>query len=402
MAARVVSPRGRGFLLFEAHPDGCARQVSELWEQVPVLDTAAWERRPVALILGNSSGYGMAATIAGLARYGIQGVAVSMEKAPTERRTASAGWYRTRAMARCAERTGTAMSWLNADCFTDETKDRVCDLLAERYGPVDYLVYSVAAPRRRDPDTGDTHSSVIKPIGAEYATKTLEFDDDGATAVRTVGVPSATDEEIASTVKVMGGEDWQRWVRALADRELLANGVRTVALTYIGSELTAPIYRSGTIGRAKSHLETTARQLDDWLESYCGGGAATSVNGAAVTQSSSAIPGIGLYISLLRGALGAAVHSPLHQLVRLWDHLAGVAGAPVDRDDRIRLDDWELAESVQHGLADRWDRVETTNLSELAAPEWFAGEVRRLYGFDVAGIDYQEHTDPELPWPDRQ
>lgn len=399
MSARVVSPRGRGFLFFEAHPDGCTQLVQDLWRQVPAGETTAQARRPVALILGNSAGYGLAATIAGLARYGIQGVAVSMEKAPTERRTASAGWYRTGATAECARQAGIAMSWLNADCFADETKTQIGDLLAERYGPVDYLIYSVAAPRRRDPDTGETHSSVIKPIGEDYTTKTLEFDDDGAAVVRTVTVPAATDAEIAPTVKVMGGEDWQRWVHALADRDLLASGARTVALTYVGSELTAPIYRSGTIGRAKHHLEATAHQLDDLLASHCGGSAATSVNGAAVTQSSSAIPGIGLYTSLLRGALDEAMHSPAHQLVRLWDHLTGHTPAPIDEDGRIRLDDWELDDSVQRDLTDRWTQVETSSLPDLGAPVWFSAEVRRLYGFDVSGIDYEQPTDPDHPWP---
>lgn len=399
MSARVVSPRGRGFLFFESHPDGCAQLVQDLWCQVPETRLTAQTRRPVALILGSSAGYGLAATLAGLARFGIQGVAVAMEKAPTERRTASAGWYRTGATARYARQAGTAMSWLNADCFADESKTQVGDLLAEHYGPVDYLIYSVAAPRRRDPDTGETHSSVIKPIGTDHTTKTLEFDDTGAAVVRTVTVPAATDDEIAPTIKVMGGEDWQRWVHALAERDLLASGARTVALTYVGSELTAPIYRSGTIGRAKHHLEDTAHQLDAWLASHCGGGAATSVNGAAVTQSSSAIPGIGLYTSLLRGALGEATHSPIHQLVRLWDHLTGHSPAPVDEDRRIRLDDWELDAPVQRELVDRWNQVETTSLPDLGAPIWFSTQIRQLYGFDVSGINYDQPTNPDMPWP---
>ena len=389
MSERVIKPVGRGFLFLDSHPAGCAQLVRDLAAQV---DRRTPERR-TALVIGSSSGYGLATTIAGLARYGIDGVGVSFEKAPTARRTATAGWYRTAETAALAAELGSSFSFVNADAFADTTKTEVLDLIAERFGGIDHLIYSVAAPRRVDPRNGETYQSAIKAIGAAHTTKSLAFDD-GQPVLQEVGIEVATDDEIAQTVKVMGGEDWARWVEALSERGLLKPGFTTVALTYIGSDLTGPIYRQGSIGAAKADLEQTALTL-----SKDGVQAMTSVNGAAVTQASSAIPGIGLYVSLLHNVLGDDLQSPIQQSIALWDQLTGATPLDLDDEGRIRLDRWELNDDVQSAVRDRWESATQDNITNVADTAWFLAEVRRLYGFDVPTTNYESPTEVDTPWP---
>ena len=391
MTERVIKPVGRGFLFLDSHPVGCEQIVEGLTKQV---EARKPERRPVALVIGSSSGYGLATTIAGLARYGIDGIGISFEKAPTVRRTAAAGWYRTAATATYAKSVGSDFSFINADAFADTTKAEVLDLLQEKFGGVDYLIYSVAAPRRIDPRTDTTYQSAIKAIGQPAQTKSLAYDA-GEPVLQEVGIEVATDDEVAETVQVMGGEDWTRWVDALEERKLLKDGFSTVALTYIGSELTGPIYRQGSIGAAKAHLEATARSLSD----RDGVEARTSVNGAAVTQASSAIPGIGLYVSLLHKVLGDELQTPMQQSISLWDQLTGEKPLDLDDDGRIRLDRWELADDVQGAVKKQWDAVTQDNITEVADTVWFYEEVRRLYGFDVAGVDYEAPAEVDVEWP---
>lgn len=388
MSERVVKPVGRGFLFLDSHPAGCARVVREMAAEV---SSRSVERR-TALVIGSSSGYGLATTIAGLARYGIDGVGVCFEKAATARRTATAGWYRTAETAALAAELGRSWSFVNADAFADTTKDEVLALVAEQLGGIDHLIYSVAAPRRTDPRNGETYQSVLKSIGAPHSTKSLAFDDGAPVLQEAVGIEVATDDEIAQTVKVMGGEDWTRWVAALQERDLLKPGFNTVALTYIGSELTGPLYRQGSIGAAKADLEQTALKL-----AADGVTAMTSVNGAAVTQSSSAIPGIGLYVSLLHHVTG--LQTPVEQSVALWDQLTGEAPLDLDEDGRIRLDRWELSDEVQDAVRARWEAATQDNIAEVADADWFLAEVRRLYGFDVPGVDYAAETEVDVEWP---
>ncbi len=258
----------------------------------------------------------------------------------------------------------------------------------------------MAAPRRTDPDTGITHSSVLKPIGQTAAMRTLSFSGDGEPSLGEAVIEPASPEETAATVAVMGGADWERWVTALAARGLLADGFRTVALTYIGSELTAPIYRQGTIGAAKKDLEATAGAITKALDGA--GRAWTCVNGAAVTQASTHIPGIALYISLLRAVLGDALQSPAEQAVQLWDQLTGTAPRDTDEDGRIRLDGWELDPAVQAEVARRWHAVTPATIGGLADVGWFRSKFRALYGFDVPGIDYTLPGETDVPWPGPQ
>jgi enoyl-[acyl-carrier protein] reductase / trans-2-enoyl-CoA reductase (NAD+) len=397
MTERIVRPKGRGFLFLEAHPEGCARTVASMRAAVPPRGEDSAAARPVALIIGSSSGYGLAMTVAGLIRHGITGVGLCFERPPTSRRTGTAGWYRTIAAAKIAAEAGRDFAFVNADAFADSTKDEVLGLIAERFGGVDFLIYSVAAPRRTDTRTSQTYQSVIKPVGAALRTKTLSFDD-GSPRLREVTIQPASAAEVAATVQVMGGEDWARWVEALQARDLPRPGFTTAALTYIGSHLTSAIYRKGTIGAGKVHLEDTAVTLAARL-GRSGGRAFTSVNGAAVTQASTAIPGMGLYVSLLRSILGESMRSPAVQSAELWDHLLGVAAASVDTRGRIRLDHWELDRDVQLELARRWAECDQSTIDDLADTAWFQDEVMRLYGFCVPGIDYARPSDPELPWP---
>jgi enoyl-[acyl-carrier protein] reductase/trans-2-enoyl-CoA reductase (NAD+) len=397
VASRIIRPTARGFLHLDSHPDGCAATVEQMWRRVT--PATAGERRPVVLVVGCSAGYGLAATVAAVAGFGMDGIGVGFEKPPTPRRTATAGWYRVRAAAVLAQREGARVAFLNADAFADATKDEVLDLIERRFGRLDYLVYSIAAPRRTDPDSGEVYASVIKPIGAAHRTRTLVFDADGVPDCREVEVAPATDDETAQTVNVMGGADWSRWVDALTARNLLAPGFATVALSYIGSDLTAAIYRRGTIGAAKQHLEETARTLDARLRASAGGRAATSVNGAAVTQSSTAIPGIALYIGLLRRVLGDRMRPPIDQFVDLWRQLTGASPLELDEPGRIRLDGWELAPEVQSEVAARWAAATNETIADVADLDWFSDEVRRLYGFAVPGVDYDQPTEPDREWP---
>ncbi|WP_328946649.1 enoyl-[acyl-carrier-protein] reductase FabV [Streptomyces sp. NBC_00250] len=398
MSERVITPKSRGFLFLDSHPGGCRQLVDEMWQAVPA-PAAAGGEGPVALVIGSSAGYGLAATIAGLARVGIRGIGVCFEKAPG-RRTGTAGWYRTAATAQLARQHGRDMVFLNGDAFSDTMKEQVADLLTERFGGrLDYLIYSVAAPRRTDPDTGDVHASVLKPVGSPHTTKTLVFDENGAPEVKEVTTAPAEGDDIEQTVAVMGGADWERWITFLAGRSLLADGFATAALSYIGSPLTAAIYRQGTIGAAKAHLEATARTLDERLGKTLGGRAVTSVNAAAVTQSSTAIPGIALYVGLLRGVLGDAMTPPIGQLVELWDQLTGARPLDVDDEGRVRLDTWELDPAVQNAVAERWSTATSDTITELADLDWFSDEVRRLYGFSVPGVDYTAAVEADVPWP---
>lgn len=320
MTLRQIDPKQRGFLIVNSHPTGSAATVTRMWEQIPPRSDGS---SPVVLLLGHSAGYGLATLLTGLRQHGIRGVGVAYEGAETERRTASAGWYRTAAAARLAAEAGHDFVFLNTDAFSEKGKREVLNLVEQRFGKVDHLIYSLAAPRRTDPETGTVHHSVIKPLGAPYEAPALDFSDN-TPKVTSVRLEAGTEEERYGTEQVMGGADWQLWVRALAERSLLADHFTTAALTYIGSDLTAPIYRQGTIGAAKEHLERTAGRLNAGV--LAGRGRAmTVVAGAAVTQASSAIPSIALYTTFLRTVLGDGFRTAAQQAADLWDQLTGTA-----------------------------------------------------------------------------
>jgi enoyl-[acyl-carrier protein] reductase / trans-2-enoyl-CoA reductase (NAD+) len=397
MAARVLRPEGKGFIFLDAHPTGCARTVDEMIAEVGHAVDHRGPTGPRVLIIGCSAGYGLAATVAGLFGYGARVIGVCYERPATARRTASAGWYRTATVADRAAADGLQFVAVNADCFDPAVRADVLDRAARLLGAVDVLIYSVAAPRRTDPVTGVVHHSAVKPVGAAYRARNVGFAD--GVVLREVTVEPATEAEISSTVAVMGGADWSEWITDLAGRGMLGAGFQTVALSYVGSELTAPIYRQGTIGRAKDDLEATARRLTAEVLTAAGGTAVTSVNCAAVTMSSLSIPGISLYLSLLRAVAGDRGQSPIRQSVRLWDHLTGRSQAAADDQGRLRLDEWELATDVQRDIAASWSQPTERLQAGLADLDWFRREFWRLYGFAVAGVDYSQPVEVEVPWP---
>ncbi len=398
MVAKVIRPAGMGVILLDAHPVGCARIVDEMIAEVPDAPTDT-RTGGAALVIGCSAGYGLAATIAGLYGRRARVLGLCFERPASQRRSASAGWYRVAALADRARADGLDFEPVSGDCFDPAVRSAVLDRAAAKFGRIGTLIYSVAAPRRADPRTGATYQSAVKPIGAAYSARSLTFGGGKPVAVKEATLGPATDAEIEATVKVMGGEDWTDWVADLAGRDLLAPGFRTVALTYLGSDLTAPIYRKGTIGRAKDHLEATAGQLTGTVLCESGGRALTSVNGAVVTLSSVAIPGISLYLSLLHEVAGSAAQSPVRQSIRLWEYLSGAPGADVDDQGRLRLDDWEFDADVQDQLRRRWHDADSAITAGLSDPGWFGREVERLYGFSVGGVDYAQPVELDVAWP---
>jgi enoyl-[acyl-carrier protein] reductase/trans-2-enoyl-CoA reductase (NAD+) len=400
MVARVLRPEGKGFIFLDSHPAGCAATVdSMISEAIRARQAPTGSDGPRALVLGCSAGYGLAASVAGLFGYGAQVIGLCFERPASARRSASAGWYRAAALASRAAGAGLTFEPVSGDCFDAAVRAQVLDRAAAAFGQVDVLIYSVAAPRRTDPETGVVYHSSVKPIGAAYRTRNVAFAD--GVVLRESSHEPATEEEIEATVKVMGGEDWAAWITDLASRDMLAPGFTTAALTYVGSELTAPIYRQGTIGRAKDHLEATAGELTGGVLKQAGGTALTSVHSAAVTLSSLAIPGISLYLSVLRAVAKDAAESPVSQSVRLWDYLCGRDQGPTDSLGRLRLDDWELADDVQHELRSRWDAGTADLTAGLADLDWFRQQIWQLYGFDVPGVDYGQPVEVDVPWPAR-
>ncbi|GAA1229575.1 trans-2-enoyl-CoA reductase family protein [Kitasatospora nipponensis] len=394
MSLREIKPGNRGYLYVNSHPTGCARVVDRMWQRIP--EPAGDRPGPVALVIGSSAGYGLAATLVGLRAHRMRGLGIAFEADATERRTASAGWYRTARTAELAAGAGADFTFLNGDAFSEALKDEVIERLAARFGAIDLLVYSVAAPRRTDPRTGEVHRSALKPLGEDYRAKTLVFEG-GLPQVGEMHLTAADEAERDATVQVMGGADWQLWIDALQARGLLADGFQTVALSYVGSDITAPVYRAGTIGAAKEHLEATARAIDTRLKGA--GRAHTVVAGAAVTQASSAIPSIALYTSILRRVTGEGWQSTVDQAAVLWDQFAGDAQPVLDDQGRIRLDGWEMDPAVQADVRAVWDRIDTDTLATGADTGWLRDQVGRLYGWDVPGVDYEAAAETHVPWP---
>ena len=384
----------KGFIALDAHPTGCAHHVAETVDELTDGAPRRLHAPGPVVVLGASGGYGLPAAAAAAFRYGAPVIGVCFERAAQRGRTATAGWYNAIELHRQARGRGQHITMLNVDCFSSDAKAKVTELLRP-LGPPSLLVYSVAAPVRTDPDSGVTYRSALKPIDGPFTTKTVKIDT--GEVVETTLDP-ATDEEIDATIRVMGGDDWAKWIDALASASLLQDGFRTVAFDYVGPEATHPIYRSGTIGLAKRDLEQTATQLNDALSSGSGG-AWASVNAAAVTQSSAAIPAVPLYLSLL---LSAADHfeTPTEQMRRLFDDYLSPPGPPsVDGEGRIRLDEWELAPALQAEISRRWAAVTNENFGSLADFESFRTHFRRLFGFDIGGVDYDREVQPDLPWP---
>ncbi len=388
----VIQPKIRGFICTTAHPDGCAKAVQDQIEWVE--GQAHFDGPQKVLVVGASTGYGLASRIATCFGAGAATLGVFFERPASGKRTATAGWYNTVGFERAAREAGHYARSINGDAFSDEIKAETIAAIKEDLGTVDLVVYSLASPRRIHPQSGESFSSVLKPIGKAYTSKTVDVQTGEVSAVT---IDEASEEEIAHTTAVMGGEDWEMWIRALDEAGVLAAKVRTVAYTYIGPEITRPVYRDGTIGQAKEHLEQTAQTLDKYLQSK-EGSAHVSVNKAMVTQSSAAIPVVPLYISLLYKVMKEKEchESCIEQMYRLFNDRL-YADAPTDAEGRIRVDDWEMREDVQAEVASLWDRVESGNLESLSDIESYRAEFLGLFGFGFAGIDYAAEVDPDRP-----
>lgn len=390
----IITPRVRGFICTTAHPIGCARLVRDQVDWVRSQPRIAASTSPNVLVVGGSGGYGLASR--SVAAFGLRAktLCLSFEKAPTTETTATAGWYNNHAFDRIAASDGLYARTVNADAFADETKTQIADLVRRDLGGIDLLIYSLASPVRRDPDSGTLFRSAIKPVGQPVHIKTLNV---AKGVVHDVDLAPASEDEIHATVKVMGGEDWERWVTHLQREGLLRPGFRTLAYTYIGSALTWPIYWDGTLGKAKADLDRAAAELRRSLVPL-GGDARVAVLKAVVTQASAAIPAIPLYASLLfkvmkeRGVHEDCVQQ-IHRLFRA--HLADGATSPtLDDAGRIRMDDWELDDAVQAEVRRRWDVVATDSVMDLSDLTGFRRDFLRIFGFEAAGVDYGADISP--------
>ncbi|MFM8365763.1 MAG: enoyl-ACP reductase FabV [Verrucomicrobiota bacterium] len=392
----IVAPKIRGFICTTAHPVGCAKHVAE---QIAVVK----KRGPIAnapkkvLVIGSSTGYGLASRIATAFGGGAATMGVFFERAAEGDRTATAGWYNTAAFEREAAAAGLYARSFNGDAFSDEMKKTVVEAVKQDLGQVDCVVYSLASPRRVHPRSGEVFKSVLKPIGDSYSNKNLNTSNG---QVNEVSIEPANDEEIAHTTAVMGGEDWEMWIDALQKADALAPGVRTLAYSYIGPSLTWPIYKNGTIGRAKEDLERAQRDIDAKLAPL-GGKAWVSVNKALVTQASSAIPVVPLYISILYKAMKAAGNHEecAEQMDRLFRERLNSPTPALDEAGRLRLDDWEMAEDIQKLVGDRWDSITTENLADLADFAGYQQSFHRLFGFGLEGVDYSADVDIHVSIP---
>ena len=392
MAELVLNPRFRGFICTSAHPAGCAANVAA---QVAVAKASPGAPLKNVLVVGSSAGYGLASLITAVFGHGAHALGVCFDRNASGDRSGSAGWYNLAAVHAQAKAAGKKVETINGDGFSTAIKEQVVAALKARFAPIDLMVYSLAAPQRTDP-AGVVHKSVLKPIGAAYTAKTVNLDTN---EVGPITIQGANDAEIAATLKVMGGEDWAMWIDALRAAGLLAPGFRTVAYSYIGPQITHAIYRAGTIGRAKDHLEATAHQLDAGLKAI-GGNAWVSVNKALVTQASSAIPVVPLYISLLYKVMKQAGshEGTIEQIVRLFrDHIGPGKTPKVDSAGRIRIDDREMDAPVQAAVAKLWEQVSTENLATISDFAGFRREFRGLYGYELDGIDYAKAVELDQP-----
>lgn len=392
----IVVPKIRGFICTTAHPDGCARHVAG---QIAVVKrrglNAAGPKR--VLVIGSSTGYGLSSRIAAAFGSDAATIGVFFEKPGEPERCGTAGWYNSAAFEKEAAAAGLYAKSFNGDAYSDAVKEQVIAAVKADLGQVDCVVYSLASPRRTHPVTGEVFKSVLKPIGAPYSAKNLNT---GTGEVSEITIEPAQGDDVEQTVAVMGGEDWEMWIDALLAADALAPGVVTVSYSYIGPEVTWPIYKNGTIGRAKEDLERTQRALDEKLAGL-GGKAWVSVNKALVTQASSAIPVVPLYISLLyRVMKELGTHEDcIEQMDRLFrERLFGGAPQP-DEAGRLRVDDWEMAPAVQSLVGERWQQVCTENLSELADFTGYQSGFLRLFGFGLEGVDYSAEADPGIGVP---
>jgi enoyl-[acyl-carrier protein] reductase/trans-2-enoyl-CoA reductase (NAD+) len=392
----IIEPRMRGFICTTSQPKGCEQNVKNQIEYVKSKGHIDGAKK--VLVIGASTGFGLASRITSAFGSDAATVGVFFEKAPSEGKTASPGWYNSAAFENEAHKAGLYAKSINGDAFSNEIKKQTIELIKKDLGQVDLVIYSLASPVRMHPVTAVLHRSVLKPIGSTFTNKTVDFHSG---KVSEISIQACSDEDIANTVAVMGGEDWSMWIEALKADNLLAPNATTVAYSYIGPSLTEAVYRKGTIGRAKDNLESTAFSITESLADIKGK-AYVSVNKALVTQASSAIPVIPLYISLLYKIMKEeGIHEGcIEQIQRLYqDRLFSGAEVATDEKGRIRIDDLEMRPDVQEKVAKLWNEAVTENLSEISDLEGYRKDFYNLFGFAVEGVDYKADTNEMVNVP---
>ncbi len=386
----------RGFICLTSHPKGCEQNVVNQINYVK--SKGAIEGPKKVLVIGASTGFGLASRITSAFGSNASTIGVFFEKPPQPGKPGSPGWYNTAAFENQAQQAGLYAKSINGDAFSNEVKQKTIDLIKADLGQVDLVIYSLASPVRTNPKTGVTHRSVLKPIGNSFTNKTVDFHTG---IVSNITIEPCTNEDIENTVAVMGGEDWDWWIDELKKANLLAPNAVTVAYSYIGPALTEAVYRKGTIGRAKDHLEATASTITNKLKDI-GGKAYVSVNKALVTQASSAIPVIPLYISLLYKTMKeAGIHEGcIEQIQRLFQtRLYAGKAVPTDAEGRIRIDDWEMREDIQSTVAELWKQADTDTLPNIGDLKGYKTDFLNLFGFSVDKVDYQADANENVDIP---
>ena len=392
----IIEPKIRGFICTTAHPAGCEQNVINQINYIKSKGSIEGPKK--VLVIGASTGFGLASRITSAFGSGASTIGVFFEKPAAEGKPGSAGWYNNAAFEQQAVGAGLYAKSINGDAFSDEVKEKTVNLIKQDLGTIDLVIYSLASPRRTHPKTGVIHQSVLKPIGQPFTSKTVDFHSG---IVSNISIEPATGQDVENTVAVMGGEDWLFWIETLKAAGVLAEGALTVAYSYIGPSLTEPVYRKGTIGKAKDDLEKTVGLIDQVLGDLKGK-AYVSVNKALVTQASSAIPVIPLYMSLLFKIMKADnIHEGcIEQIQRLFAARLYNGGAvPTDEQGRIRIDDWEMKENVQSEVSRLWEEATTENLSDIGDLEGYRKDFMNLFGFDIAGVDYQKDVDEVVETP---
>ncbi|MEZ9630573.1 enoyl-ACP reductase FabV [Vibrio breoganii] len=389
----IIKPRIRGFICTTTHPVGCEANVKEQIAYTKAQGPIANAPKRV-LVVGSSSGYGLSSRIAAAFGGGAATIGVFFEKPGTEKKPGTAGFYNAAAFDKLAHEEGLYAKSLNGDAFSNEAKQKTIDLIKEDLGQIDMVVYSLASPVRKLPETGELIRSSLKPIGDTYTSTAVDTNKD---QIIEASIEPATEEEIADTVTVMGGEDWELWINALSEAGVLADGCKTVAYSYIGTELTWPIYWDGALGRAKMDLDRASTALNEKL-SATGGTANVAVLKSVVTQASSAIPVMPLYIAMVfKKMREEGVHEGcMQQIYRMFSqrlYKADGTAAEVDESNRLRLDDWELREDIQQHCRDLWPQITSENIRELTDYQEYKDEFLSLFGFGVEGVDYEADVD---------
>jgi len=388
----IIKPRVRGFMCITSHPVGCENNVVEQINYIKDKEPIAGPKR--VLVIGSSTGYGLSARITAAFGCGAATLGVFFEKPGTDRKPGTAGWYNSAAFHKHADASGIYAKSINGDAFSDEVKQRAIDTIKADLGQIDLVIYSLAAPRRQHPKTGEVFNSTLKPVGKDISMRGINTDKE---TIQEFSLEAATEQEIEDTVAVMGGEDWQMWLEALGNAGVLAKGAKTTAFTYIGEKMTWDLYWDGTIGQAKKDLDTKVISIREAL-AESGGDARVSVLKAVVTQSSSAIPIMPLYLAMLFREMKAdgSHEGCIEQLYRLFTEGLYAETPRFDEEGRLRMDELELRPEIQAAVAQSWAKISTDNLRQLTDFAGYKHEFLALFGFDIPGIDYEADVNPEV------